>query len=96
MNLQAVVPGFDGRFLDISAGFPGSIYDTRVLRMSGLYGRVLRNEILQGPYINLNGVSVGPLIVCDSAYPIFPWLLKPYQTVINSSLIIVIKCSLEH
>ena len=82
MNLQAVV-GFDGRFLDISAGFPGSIHDPRVLRMSGLYGRVLRNEILQGPYINLNGVSVGPLIVGDSAYPIFPWLLKPYQNVRN-------------
>ena len=43
----------------------------------------LRNEILQGRYINLNGVSVGPLIVGDSAYPIFPWLLKPYQNVRN-------------
>lgn len=51
--------------------------------MSGLYGRVLGNDILQGPYINLNGVSVGPLIVGDSAYPIFPWLLKPYQNVLN-------------
>ena len=37
MNLQAVV-GFDGRFVDTSAGFPGSIHDARVLRMSGLYG----------------------------------------------------------
>ena len=51
--------------------------------MTGLYGRVLGNDILQGPYINLNGVSVGPLIVGDSAYPIFPWLLKPYQNVRN-------------
>jgi len=71
MNLQAVV-GFDGRFLDISAGFPGSIHDSRVLRMSGLYSRVLGNDILQGSYINLNSVSVSPLIVGDSAYPIFP------------------------
>ena len=68
MNLKAV----DGRFLDISAGFPGSIHDSRVLRMSGLYGRLLGNDILQGPYINLNSVSIGPLIVGDSAYPIFP------------------------
>lgn len=51
--------------------------------MTGLYGRVLGNDILQGPYINLNAVSVGPLIVGDSAYPIFPWLLKPYQNVRN-------------
>ena len=51
--------------------------------MSGLYGRVLGNDILQGPYINWNGVFVGPLIVGDSAYPIFPWLLKPYQNVRN-------------
>ena len=82
MNLQAVV-GFDGRFLDISAGFPGSVHDARVLQMSGLNGRALRNEILEGPNINLNGVSVGPLIVGDSTYPIFPWLLKPYQNVRN-------------
>lgn len=82
MNLQAVV-GFDGRFLDISAGFPGSIHDVRVLRMSGLYGRVLKNDILQGPYVNLNGLAVGPLIVGDSTYPIFPWLLKPYLNVRN-------------
>ena len=49
--------------------------------MRGLYGRVLRNDILQGPYINLTGVSVGPLIVGYSVYPIFPWLFKPYQNV---------------
>ena len=30
MNLQAVV-AFDGPFLDISAGFPGSIHDARIL-----------------------------------------------------------------
>ena len=35
-----------------------------------LCGRVPRNEILEGPYINLKDVSVGPLIVGDSAYPI--------------------------
>ena len=68
MNLKAV----DGRFLDISAGFPGSIHDSRVLRMSGLYGRLPGNDILQGPYINLNSVSIGPLIVGDSIYPLFP------------------------
>lgn len=33
--------------------------------------------------MNINGVSVGPLIVGNSAYPIFPWLLKPYQNVGN-------------
>lgn len=85
MNLQAVV-GFDGLFLDISAGFPGSIIDARVLRMSGLNGRVLKNDILQSSYVNLNGVSVGPLIVGDSTYPIFPWLSKPYLNVRNLDL----------
>lgn len=35
-----------------------------------LCGRVPRNEILQSLYINLKDVSVRPLIVNDSAYPI--------------------------
>ena len=78
MNLQGVVGG-DCRFLDVAVGFPGSIHDARVLRMSGIYGRVLRREILQGPVHNLNGIPVGPLIIGDSAYPGLPWLVKPYQ-----------------
>ena len=37
MILQGVV-GADGRFLDVATGFPGSIHDARVLRISGFFG----------------------------------------------------------
>ena len=45
----------------------------------------VRNDILQGPYINFKRCFCWPfLIVGDSAYPIFPCLFKPYQNVRNS------------
>ena len=46
MNLLAVV-GFDGRFLDISAGFPGSIHDARVLQMSGRGTKIPRDGVVR-------------------------------------------------
>ncbi|KAK3755953.1 hypothetical protein QZH41_001866 [Actinostola sp. cb2023] len=53
MNLQGVVGG-DCRFLDVAVGFPGSIHDARVLRMSGIYGRfddshVIDVHLIDGP-----------------------------------------------
>ena len=76
MILQGVV-GADGRFLDVATGFPGSIHDARVLRMSGFFGRAQRGEILRGPVRHIDGIPVGPLIAADSAYPGLPWLVKP-------------------
>ena len=72
MILQGVV-GADGRFLDVATGFPGSIHDARVLRMSGFFGRVQRGEILRGPVRHIDRIPVGPLIAADSAYPGIPW-----------------------
>ena len=82
MILQGVV-GADGRFLDVATGFPGSIHDARVLRMSGFFGRVQRGEILRGPVRHIDRIPVGPLIAADSAYPGIPWLVKPYQNLPN-------------
>lgn len=82
MNLQDIVGG-DGCLLDVAVGFPGSIHDARVLRMSGFFGQVQRNEILQRPIRNIGRVQVGPIIVGDSAYPGLPWLIKPYQNIPN-------------
>ena len=79
MNLQGIVGG-DGRFLDVAVGFPGSIHDARVMRMSGIYARIQSGEVLQQPIENINNVPIGPLIIGDSAYPSLPWLLKPYSS----------------
>ncbi|KAL9977491.1 hypothetical protein ACROYT_G014899 [Oculina patagonica] len=46
--VQAVADG-KKRFLDVAAGFPGSMHDSRVLGNSSLYQRITNNELLVGP-----------------------------------------------
>lgn len=77
INLQGVVDA-DGKFIDVSTGWPGSIHDARVLRLSSLYRLAENNSILMEPVRRINGVSVRPLLIGDSAYPLLPWLVGPY------------------
>ena len=45
MNLQGVVDA-DGKFINVSTGWPDSIHDTRVLQLSTLYKRAENHLIL--------------------------------------------------
>ena len=76
--VQAVADG-EKRFLDVAAGFPGSMHDSRVLRNSSLYRRIRNNELLLGPAVRVGGREIKPLLLGDSAYPLSTWLLKPYH-----------------
>ena len=64
------------RFLDIAAGFPGSMHDSRVLSNSSLYCWITNNELLLGPAVRVGGREIKPLLLGDSAYPLSTWLLK--------------------
>ena len=77
INLQGVVDA-TGKFIDVSIGWPGSIHDARVLRLSTLYQRAENNLNLTEPVKRINGVTVRPLLISDSAYPLLPWLVSPY------------------
>ena len=68
-----------GVLLSVSTGFPGSLHDTRVLTLSEIFRPGEDKLILTQPTIDLNGTTVGPLIVGDSAYPLKTWLLRPFQ-----------------
>ena len=60
--LQAVVDS-SGLYLAASTGYPGSMHDLRVLRMSNLFREAEDGDILRQPTLNLNGTVICPLIV---------------------------------
>ena len=76
--VQAVADG-EKRFLDVATGFPGSMPESRVLINSSLYQRIMGGELLIGQAVKFGGRDVRPVLVGSSAYPLFPWLLKPYH-----------------
>lgn len=61
-----VVCGPNLEFFYVSANWPGSVHDARVLRRSSLFRRMEESNIFP------NGVILG-----DSAYPLKVWLMKP-------------------
>lgn len=75
--IQAIV---DGRklFLDFKCGFPRSMHDGRVLKRSDIFIRAERGDILTVPTTNVGGQEIRPYLVGDSAYPLSPWLIKPF------------------
>ena len=75
--IQAVADG-KGLFLDFAAGYPGSLHDARVYRNSSLYQRASNEEVLREPVERISIRDIHPYLVGDSAYPISPWLMKPY------------------
>ena len=77
VNLQAIVDA-NLKFIHATVGYPGSIHDARVLRLSGLYDFAENEQILSCPVRNVSGTDVGPLLAEDSAYPLTTWLMKPF------------------
>ena len=69
MNLQRIVDS-NLKFIHVKVGYPGSIHDERVLRLSGLYKLAENKQILRGPTHNIKGTEIRPLLVGDSAHPL--------------------------
>ena len=67
------------KFLDVSAGFPGSIHDAHILQLSKLHREVGQGNWLNGPSKKIGACEVGPLLVGDSAYPLSKWSMKPFK-----------------
>ena len=67
------------KFLDVSTGYPGSIHDARILRLSKLHSKIDQGNLLKGPLKQIGGSEIGPLLVGDSAYPLSVWLMKPFK-----------------
>ena len=75
MVFQAVVD-HDYLFRDLCVGWLGSVHDTRVLAISTLFERATTGEVLQREEVQIAGQA---FLIGDSAYPLLPWLMKPFS-----------------
>ncbi|XP_068643111.1 protein ANTAGONIST OF LIKE HETEROCHROMATIN PROTEIN 1 [Aristolochia californica] len=71
----------DGIFLDVSAGWPGTVSPNVILQHTKLFSRVETDkELLNGSFFELsNGDTVRQYIVGDACCPLLPWLITPFR-----------------
>ena len=69
---------FRGRFMDVYIGWPGKVHDARVFANSSLYAKASKQQLFPSWSHNLDGVDIPLVILGDPAYPLLPWLMKPY------------------
>ena len=78
VSLQGVVD-HEAFFTDIYVGWPGRVHDARVLKNSDIYVRGESGCLFPSNCIqSINGVNVPVVLIGDPAYPLRPWLMKPY------------------
>ena len=77
MILQGVVD-HECCFWNINIGWPGRVHNASVLSNSTLFHQAEAGTLLPPQPRVINGVDVPLLILGDPAYPLLPWLMKPY------------------
>ena len=66
------------RFTDIYVGWSGRVHDAHVFQISRLFAKASNGVLLPDTAKDIDGVRVPLVILGDAAYPLMPWLMKPY------------------
>lgn len=69
--------------MDVYAGWPGSVHDARIPVNSDLFATGEAGTLVPNSVQTMSGVPVAvPVIILgDPAYPLLPFLMKPYHGV---------------
>lgn len=67
-------------FWDVCCMAPGGAHDASHFMTSNLYQKIKEGLSLQEPVLTVEGRDVSPYMVGDSAYPIRPFCMKPFDT----------------
>ena len=78
ISTQATV-GANLVFLDVATGFSGSCHNSKNLRNTYLFRRTENRKILAQLENVVENSQIRPLLLVDSAYPVLPRLIKPFQ-----------------
>ncbi|KAG8100568.1 hypothetical protein GUJ93_ZPchr0013g36530 [Zizania palustris] len=79
MFLQVIVDD-EMRFIDICTGWPGSMTFSRLLKCSSFFKLCEAGKRLYGPAkVSAENGEIKEFIVGDICYPLFPWLMTPYE-----------------
>ena len=72
--------GYNKRLLYCSVGAPGSTHDSRMLRTTSLYEKIISGNIIPDKGIALEDFGNIPLVtIGDTAFPKHAWLPKCYN-----------------
>uniref|UniRef100_K7F4D1 Putative nuclease HARBI1 n=1 Tax=Pelodiscus sinensis TaxID=13735 RepID=K7F4D1_PELSI len=82
--LQAVCDHW-GQFMDINVSWSSKAHDARVYRNSSMCQRLQAGTFFPNRYIRVGDVDMPMCLVGDAAYPLQPWLMKPYTWHLNPS-----------
>ena len=63
----------------MNIGWPGSVHDARVLANSSIYAKCENNKGFDQVKRSFDGVEMTPFFIDDAAYPLLPWLIKPFR-----------------
>lgn len=73
---------FITRFRNVSIKFPGSVHDATVFKESGVFKHA--SQLIPPFTTMISSISTPLMLVGDPAYPLLPWLLKPYTGTLSS------------